>query len=454
VERGRAARAATPRSCHADWAPASDRPDSIALLEEQGKTRVPELLPIRYGRMAATPFAFFRGGAYIMASDLTNTPTTGLRVQLCGDAHLSNFGGFASPERDMLFDLNDFDETLPGPWEWDVKRLAASLDIAGRDRGFSVKQRRCIVMGAMAKYRETMQRLAEKGELAIWYERIDQAEINARFGTQATARQIKTFQKAVEKARRKDSMRAFTKLASTTDGKPKIISDPPLVVPIRDLVPDGEAGELQETMRTILGVYKASLPEDRVRLLDRYRFADIARKVVGVGSVGTRAWVILMIGRDEGDPLFLQAKEASRSVLEPFAGKGQFSNQGRRVVEGQRLMQSASDILLGWLRTTGLDGKRRDFYVRQLWDWKSSADVDTMLPSGMEMYAQLCGWTLASAHARSGDSIASSAYLGRGDTFDRALWEFAERYADQNERDHRALLDAIESGRLEAVAGV
>jgi uncharacterized protein (DUF2252 family) len=454
AEQGRAARADAPRSCHADWTPATDRPDPIELLEEQAKTRVPELLPIRYGRMAASPFAFFRGGAYIMASDLANTPSTGLRVQLCGDAHLSNFGGFASPERDLLFDLNDFDETLPGPWEWDVKRLAASLSIAGRGRGFSTKQRRAIVMGAMAKYRETMQTLSEKGALAIWYERIDQAEIAARFGEQATSRQVKAFEKAVQKARGKDSMRAFAKLASTTDGRPKIISDPPLVVPIRDLLPHAEASELEEAIQTILGGYKASLPDDRCRLLDRYKYADIARKVVGVGSVGTRAWVILMVGRDEGDPLFLQAKEARPSVLEPFAGKSEYSNQGRRVVEGQRLMQAASDIFLGWLRTTGLDGKRRDFYVRQLWDWKSSADVDTMLPSGMAMYAQLCGWTLASAHARSGDSIAIAAYLGRSDSFDRALWEFSERYADQNEQDHRALLEAIEGGRLEAVAGV
>jgi uncharacterized protein (DUF2252 family) len=274
------------------------------------------------------------------------------------------------------------------------------------------------------------------------------------FGAGATAQQTKNFEKLVAKARRKDSMRAFTKLASTEDGKPRIISDPPLVVPIRDLVPEGEARELEESMRTLLGVYKASLPDDRAHLLDNYQFADIARKVVGVGSVGTRAWVILMIGRDERDPLFLQAKEAGPSVLARFAGKSEYGNQGKRVVEGQRLMQSASDILLGWLRTTGIDGKRRDFYIRQLWDWKVSADVDTMLPAGLALYAQLCGWTLASAHARSGDAIAIAAYLGSSDSFDRALWEFAERYADQNEKDHRELLEAIESGRIEAVAGV
>src|SRR5689334_20241180 len=454
AELGRNARSTAPRSSHADWTPASDRPDPIDLLEEQAAARVPELVPIRYGRMAATPFAFYRGSAYIMAGDLSTTPTTGLRAQLCGDAHLSNFGGFASPERDLLFDLNDFDETLPGPWEWDVKRLAASVSVAGRSRGFSTKQRRSAVTGAVAKYRETMQRLAGMGELAIWYERIDSSEINAAFGTGASVQQVKAFEKAVAKARRKDSMRAFTKLASTQDGRPRIMSDPPLVVPIRDLVPEDEAAELEEGMQTLLGVYKASLPDDRARLLDNYQYADIARKVVGVGSVGTRAWVILMIGRDEGDPLFLQAKEAGPSVLSKYAGKSEYGNQGKRVVEGQRLMQSASDILLGWLRTTGIDGKRRDFYIRQLWDWKTSADVDTMLPAGMAVYAQLCGWTLASAHARSGDAIAIASYLGGGDSFDRALWEFAERYADQNEKDHLALLEAIESGRIEAVSGI
>jgi uncharacterized protein (DUF2252 family) len=389
-----------------------------------------------------------------MASDLANTPVSGFRTQLCGDAHLSNFGGFASPERELLFDLNDFDETLPGPWEWDVKRLAASVVVAGRDRGFSAKQRRTIAGDTVRAYRQTMHELAQLGELAIWYLRVDVSMLQERLGAEATARQARQFEKAVEKARRKDNSRAFTKLASTADGNPRIISDPPLVVPIRELVTEAELADVESGMQNLLDSYRASLPDYRQKLLDRYRYADIGRKVVGVGSVGTRAWVVLMIGRDSGDPLFLQAKEARPSVLEPFVGKSEFGNQGKRVVEGQRLMQAASDVFLGWLRTIGIDGKRRDFYLRQLWDWKTSADIETMLPSGMAMYGQLCGATLARAHARSGDAIAIAAYLGRGDSFDRALTEFAEAYADQNEQDHLALIEAIESGRLEAVAGI
>jgi uncharacterized protein (DUF2252 family) len=454
AELGKAARAQTPRSSHAEWTAPTGRPDPIDLLEQQAVTRVPELVPIRYGRMAASPFAFYRGAAYVMASDLSGTPVSGFRAQLCGDAHLSNFGGFASPERDLLFDLNDFDETLPGPWEWDVKRLSASLSVAARERGFSAKQRRGIVQGAVETYRLVMRRLATMGELAIWYERVDERMLMERFGPQAPARQARQFEKAVAKARTKDSTRAFAKLTATVDGTPQIISDPPLIVPIHELLPEGEVTTFEEGMRTLLADYRKSLPEDRGRLLDRYRYMDLARKVVGVGSVGTRAWVILMVGRDSGDPLFLQAKEARPSVLEPFVGKSEFSNQGQRVVEGQKLMQAASDIFLGWLRTTGIDGRRRDFYLRQLWDWKSSAEVESMVPAGMAAYARVCGWTLARAHARSGDSIAIASYLGGGDSFDRALVEFAESYADQNEQDHLALLQAIETGRVEAVAGI
>jgi uncharacterized protein (DUF2252 family) len=454
AELGKSARGSAPRSSHADWTPASTRPDPIDLLEEQAATRVPELVPIRYGRMAATPFTFYRGAAYIMASDLADTPNSGLRVQLCGDAHLSNFGGFASPARDLVFDLNDFDETLPGPWEWDVKRLAASLAVAGRDRGFSAKQRREILRASMAAYRNVMTQVAELKELDMWYLRVDENVINEQFRAVATDKQVRRFEKGMAKARGKDSTRAFNKLAATVDGSPKIIADPPLVVPIADLVPDAEAETLTNGMLELLSSYKASLPAYLCKLLDRYQFADLARKVVGVGSVGTRAWIILMMGRDERDPLFLQAKEARPSVLEPFTDKSEFTNQGERVVQGQRLMQAAGDVFLGWLRTTGIDGKRRDFYVRQLWDWKTSAEIETMLPSGMQLYGRLCGGILARAHARSGDPIAIAAYLGGGDSFDRALAEFAETYADQNEQDHRALLDAIESGRLEAVPGL
>jgi uncharacterized protein (DUF2252 family) len=452
--RGKAAREESPRSRHAEWEPWAERPDPVALLEEQATSRVPELVPIRYGRMMASAFAFFRGAAYVMASDLASTERSGFNVQLCGDAHLSNFGGFASPERELIFDVNDFDETLPGPWEWDLKRLAASIAIAGRERGFTAKQRRQTVRAAVAQYREAMQRVAGQGNLDIWYNRVDRAELLARFEGDASAQQLKTFRKTTEKAKRKDNTRAFERLAHEVDGHPQIISDPPLIVRIEDLLPQERAQEFEEGMHELLRAYRASLPHDRRHLLERYRYVDLARKVVGVGSVGTRAWVVLMLGRDNEDPLFLQCKEAQASVLEPFLGKSEFGHHGRRVVEGQRLMQSSSDIMLGWLRTTGIDGETRDFYVRQLWDWKSSADVGVMAPSGMEIYGRMCGATLARGHARSGDSIAIASYLGRGDTFDRALADFAETYADQNELDHRALVQAVESGRVTAEQGI
>jgi uncharacterized protein (DUF2252 family) len=452
--RGKAARAEAPRSRHAEWEPWAERPDPVALLEEQATSRVPELVPIRYGRMAASAFAFFRGAAYVMAADLASTPRSGFHAQLCGDAHLSNFGGFASPERDLVFDVNDFDETLPGPWEWDVKRLAASVAIAGRERGFTAKQRREAVAATVGQYRESMQRFAGMCNLDIWYSRLDVAEIQARFESQASAPQLKTLRKTATKARSKDNTRAYSRLAHTVDGEPQIISDPPLIVRIEDLLPQEQADEFEASMHTLLRTYRASLQGDRRHLLERYRYMDMARKVVGVGSVGTRAWVVLMLGRDNQDPLFLQCKEAQPSVLEPFLGKSEFAHHGRRVVEGQRMMQASSDILLGWLRATGIDGETRDFYVRQLWDWKSSADVEAMEPSGMAIYGRMCGGTLARAHARSGDSIAIASYLGRGDTFDRAIELFAETYADQNELDYRALQEAIASGRVNAESGL
>jgi uncharacterized protein (DUF2252 family) len=453
--RGKAARAEAPRSRHAEWEPWTERPDPIALLEEQAQSRVPELVPIRHGRMAASPFAFFRGAAYVMASDLAGTPRSGFIVQTCGDAHLSNFGGFASPERDLIFDVNDFDETLPGPWEWDVKRLAASIAIAGRERGFTDKQRRENVAAAARQYRETMRNLTGMGNLDIWYARLDRAGIIARFETEASAAQMKAFEKTTEKAKRKDNTRAYARLAARDDkGEPHIVSDPPLIERIEDILPHSQAQERQEMMHELLRSYRSSLQGDRRRLLERYRYVDLARKVVGVGSVGTRAWVVLMLGRDDNDPLFLQCKEAQASVLEPFVGKSEYSHHGRRVVEGQRMMQSSSDIMLGWLRATGIDGETRDFYVRQLWDWKSSADVESLAPPGMSLYGRMCGGTLARAHARSGDGIAIASYLGRGDTFDRAICEFAETYANQNELDHLALTQAIASGRLQAESGV
>jgi len=454
AERGRAARSETPRSSHADWSPAKNRPDPIAMLERQAATRVPELLPIRYGRMAASPFAFYRGGAYIMGSDLANTPVSGMRAQLCGDAHLSNFGGFASPERDLIFDLNDFDETLPGPWEWDVKRLAASVAIAGRDRGFSGKQRRSIVQSTVRVYREAMHRLAGMGELAIWYERVDAGMLRDRVGPQATARQLRTFEKTVAKGRRKDSTRAFTKLATTIDAKPRIVADPPLLVPIRDLLPEPEEKEFRGGMESLLEAYRSSLPLHLCHLLDRYEFVDLARKVVGVGSVGTRAWVILLVGRDGEDAVMLQAKEAQASVLEPYLGRSEFATHGERVVRGQRMMQAATDIFLSWQRSPSLDGVERDFYVRQLWDWKASADLSRMTEHGLLTYTRACAWSLARSHARSGDRLAIAAYLGKGNRFDRAIARFAEVYADQNDADYRRLVEAEAAGEVQARRGI
>jgi uncharacterized protein (DUF2252 family) len=447
---GKAARAEVPRSSHGDWEPASKRRDPIALLHEQAESRVQELVPIRYGRMVASPFTFYRGAAYVMASDLADSPRSGIRVQLCGDAHLSNFGGFASPERELVFDLNDFDETLPGPWEWDVKRLAASIEVAARSRNFGGKLRRRIVRRAVAEYREAMRRFAVMKAMDVWYARMDGGALKAEFGAQLAPAQVRRFEKTVAKAKAKDSTRAFNKLAYSANGDVRILSDPPLIVPVEELLPDTAAHELEATMHGLLESYSKTLPGDRRGLLQRFRYADLARKVVGVGSVGTRAWVLLMLGRDDSDPLFLQAKEAQRSVLAPFVGASEFKNEGQRVVEGQRVMQASSDIFLGWVHVTGIDGEPRDFYIRQLWDWKSSADVDTMEPEMLAVYGRMCGWTLARAHARSGDAVAIGAYLGGGTSFDKAIARFADAYADQNDRDHSALAESIASGRVEA----
>jgi uncharacterized protein (DUF2252 family) len=453
VAAGKRARTAAPRSAHGGWAPAKDRPDPIAQLEEQAASRVPELVPIRHGRMAASPFAFFRGAAAVMASDLASTPATGLRAQLCGDAHLANFGGFASPEREMLFDLNDFDETLPGPWEWDVKRLVASIELAARERGFDDAQRHAAVRATARNYRDAMREFAARTPLEVWYARVDASELEAQRDPRLPKAAVARFERAVEKARRKDHLRAFSRLVHEVDGEPRFASDPPLLVPIEELLPAAAASELHAGMRALIESYRATLPEERRRLLDRYHYADLARKVVGVGSVGTRAWAVLMLG-PAGDPLFLQCKEAQPSVLEPYAGARTHDNCGERVVQGQRLMQAASDIFLGWLRTPGVDGVTRDFYVRQLWDWKASANVEAMEPATLETYGRLCGWTLARAHARSGDAPAIAGYAGHGDTLDRAFAAFAAAYADQTERDHAALLAAIKSGRVEAQTGV
>jgi uncharacterized protein (DUF2252 family) len=454
VARGRAARSEVPRSSHAEFRVRPDRADPLALLEGQGLDRVPELLPIRYGRMASSAFAFYRGAALPMASDLAHTPQSGLTVQACGDAHLSNFGVFASPERHLVFDINDFDETLPGPWEWDVKRLATSLEIAGRAGGFPTKERRGIVLAAVAVYRRAMREFAGMEALSVWYAHADMARIQTLAAGRLRAPQRKALARNVAKAQTKDNLGALERFANIDDGRPRLNADPPLIVPIRDIV--GSAAEVKKTeqgLRNLLSAYAETLSPERRELLDHYRLMDMARKVVGVGSVGTRSWMLLML-EDGVHPLFLQAKEAGHSVLEGFVGASEYDNCGERVVVGQRLMQAVGDIFLGFVRVKGLDGQLRDFYLRQLRDWKGSAEVEAMVPAGMRAYGEICGWTLARAHARSGDRIAIAAYLGGGPSFDEAIREFAEAYADQNERDHQSLLDAVRSGRIVAEAGV
>ena len=449
--RGRAARATAPRDSHAMFDPAADRPDPVDLLERQAASRVPELVPVRYGRMLVSAFSYFRGAALPMASDLAATPASGLAVQACGDAHLSNFGIFASPERRLVFDVNDFDETLPGPWEWDVKRLAASLEVAARDNGFSGKQRSGIVMAMAGRYRQAMRRFAGMSDLGVWYAAADLDEVRAQYESQLRARQRKAVAKALATARTRDNLQELGKLTHLVDGVPRINADPPLIVPIADLLPGQmDRSEAEAQLTDLIAKYQRTLETDRRFLLGQFQVADMAHKVVGVGSVGTRCWIILMLGSDESDPLFLQAKEAQASVLSAFAGASKYANQGQRVVAGQRLMQASSDIFLGWQRTKAPDGQVNDFYVRQLRDWKFSLDIETMVPGGMRLYGELCGWTLARAHARSGDRIAIAAYLGGSDIFDRAITDFARAYADQNERDYDTLASAVASGRVTA----
>ena len=452
VARGKAARADVPRSSHAEFMPPPKRTDPVEIIGHQSARRVPELVPIRYGRMSEAPFRFYRGAAAIMAADLAETPHTGIRVQCCGDAHMLNFRLLASPERRLMFDINDFDETLPGPWEWDVKRLSASFVIAGRANGFSAKDRATVVRAAVGAYRERMRSFAGMGNLDVWYARFEVDELEQRFGRMLTTGQRGRWERATAQARAHDTLQVFDKLTHVVDGRRQIAPDPPLLVRLQDLLPDVERGALETEITRLIERYGQTLQTDRRFLLRGYRVADMARKVVGVGSVGTRCWIILLLGKDDEDPLFLQAKEADESVLAPYVGGSGFRNQGERVVAGQRLMQATSDIFLGWERVQGIDGQRRDFYVRQLRDWKGVAVAENMSPKRMALFGRLCGATLARAHARSGDRIAIAAYLGGGDTFDRALATFAELYADQNEQDHQALVDAIKAGRVPAEA--
>ncbi len=453
-ERGREARKQVPRRSHAAGIAAPDRRDPIAVLEEQAASRVPELVPIRYGRMVSSPFAFYRGAAAIMAMDLAATATSGLRVQLCGDAHLLNFGVYNAPDRRLVFDLNDFDETLPGPWEWDVKRLCASVAIAAMDNGATEAEARACVEATVTSYCSAMASFAGLTSLDVWYARLEVDAFVAQVKNQVSAARTKRFVKQSSRIAMRDNLQAFSKLTVTVDGQPRFASQPPLLVTLADL--EGTLGEdyVREKAGEILSAYRGSLEDDRKRLAEQYSFVDLARKVVGVGSVGTRAWVALLLGHDSSDPLLLQFKEAQPSVLEPHLGGSEYPQHGHRVVAGQRLMQAASDIFLGWFRTTGLDGVERDFYGRQLRDGKGSVDISLMDVPTLQVYVGVCAWTLARAHARSGDPVALSAYLGSGRTFAAAVSDFALGYAEQNARDHAALVAAIDEGRVTATTGI
>ena len=452
--RGREARAKIPRSRHGVYAPSPRRPDPVALLENQAATRVSELVAVRHGRMLVSPFAFYRGAALVMAADLASMPNVGIRAQICGDAHLSNFGAFASPERRMIFDVNDFDETLPGPWEWDLKRLVASLAVAGRTNGYAKGDRRSIVLAAAAQYRTAMSEFAGMPMIDVWYSHADADELLLQVKRDIPPAEYKELTHELTAARRRDNERALSKLTRVIDGTPRFTSDPPLIVPVFELYPKLEAERVQHIVLEILRGYRATLSRDRQHLLEAYRFIDLARKVVGVGSVGTRAWVLLFLGRDTADPLVLQAKEAERSVLERFLEPSEYANHGERVVSGQRLMQAVSDIFLGWNRIREPDGKQHDYYIRELRDWKWSPDIASLSIEAMTVWGRLCAWTLAHGHARSGDCIAIASYLGQSDAFDRAMASFAEVYADQNERDYVIFEQAVKSGRIAATKEV
>jgi uncharacterized protein (DUF2252 family) len=457
--RGKTARRDSPRSAHGRWEPATDRPDPVALLEEQAASRVADLIPIRYGRMLVSPFTFYRGAALIMAADLAATPRSGVTVQLCGDAHLSNFGLFGTPERQMLFDINDFDETLPGPWEWDVKRMAASFEVMGRDRGFPPADRRDVVMAGVREYRGRIRQAAGMGTLGAWYEQLEAGMLLKLVNDEVRLRRVskseaRAAERRVKQAYHRDNAQVFARRTGGTGGEPRIVAEPPLIVPVEDLFQPGSEWEnADQVIKKLLASYRRTLGREH-HPLEEFRYVHAARKVVGVGSVGTRCYILLLLGRDHDDPLFLQVKEAQASVLERFLGKSSYPHHGARVVAGQRLMQAATDIFLGWQRIKGLDGVTRDYYVRQFHDWKGGAEVDNLQAPGAVFYARICGATLARAHARWGDRIAIASYLGGGDSFDRAIADFSAAYADQNERDYRAFAAAVSSGRLTARPGL
>jgi uncharacterized protein (DUF2252 family) len=454
VARGKAARREVPRSSNSSFSTGAARPDVIALLEGQAASRVPELVPIRYGRMLLSPFTFYRGAALVMASDLAGTARSGLNVQLCGDAHLMNFGVFGTPERRLVFDINDFDETAPGPFEWDVKRLAASLVVAGHDNGFAEKHRRTAVLAGVKEYRTSMATFAGMNNLDVWYNVLDVAAWLDQNSKGAKGKALKRAEASIAKARTRDSHQAYTKLTTIVDGQPRIISDPPLIEPVSELFGGADQEVIESEAHDILVRYRASLQSDRRNLLEGFRIVDVARKVVGVGSVGMRAWIVLLLGRDGDDPLFLQVKEADDSVLASFVGSKSRISNGERVVNGQHLMQASSDIFLGWDSIVGQDGVKRDYYFRQLRDWKGSAKIETMPPEALANYARICGRALARAHARSGDRIAIASYLGSSTTFDNAIADFSELYAEQNDIDHDALVAAEASGRITALRGL
>jgi uncharacterized protein (DUF2252 family) len=445
---GRAEREAVPLEAHGEWAAPADRPDPVGVLEAQDALRVPDLVPIRHGRMIVSPFTFYRGSAAIMAWDLSSTPTTGLRVQCCGDAHLSNFGVFAAPDRQVVFDLNDFDETLPAPFEWDVKRLVASVVVAARDNGHHRKKQRAAARAAAAAYRTTMAKAAAMRFLDVWYTRFDADKVIAELTSTADKASVKAAKKVVRKAQTRTSLGSLAKFAERVDDGYRIKQQPPVIV----RPPETLSDDFEQLIAKGLANYARSLAPDRRVVLDRYHYADFARKVVGVGSVGTEALMILLMGDREDDPLFLQIKQANRSVLAPYAGAGRYKHQGARVVHGQRLTQAASDAFLGWF--TGAAASRPDFYVRQLRDKKGSVEVEGLSPAHLTTYGELCGTTLARAHARTGDATRITGYLGDDDTFDRALERFAVAYADQNDADYAAFTDAAAEHRIDVERGV